>query len=306
LEGGTVTAANAVVGPWTTGARLGAGRTARVYAARHTWTGAEAAIKLYRGARTRSVEDGARFLQEARTLDALDHPFVPRLIDSGIGARWRLFIAMRRCQGRDLRTLLGEIARRGFTQRRRIQRSLLLPAFVRTCHAVQHAHDEGFVHGDIKPANVVVDGHVEGGLIDWGMSTEQGRGGRTSSRRGSVSGTPGYIAPERVREPGGPSDPAEDIYALGALLYELITLRPANPGETPEARLRAAFRRPSSPAPRESDDHLPGSLETLASRAMSLHRADRPESAGLLAAATEELLQDCVEWTHSGREVGHR
>ncbi len=284
-----MTAVDSTVGPWLTGARLGAGRTARVYAARHSWTGEEAAIKLYRGARTRSLHDGTRFLREGRILGALDHPFVPRLIESGTGSRWTLFVAMGRCRGRDLRTLLLETTRRGGGHTRRVQRALLLPAFVRTCSAVQHAHERGFVHGDIKPANIVLDGRGEGGLVDWGMASELGRPGSTRSGQAEVRGTPGYIAPERIHDPGRASSFLEDIYGLGALLYELLTLRPANPGETPEARLRAAFR-PRVGHLGMSEAPALAPLASLALRAMGHSPADRPSSARALGEAAAALL----------------
>jgi len=210
---------NRVLGPYQIEAELGGGSFGTVFRARDLTLDREVALKVLRPG---SPIPAAALLAEARAAAALNHPNVCAIhaVDSSLGAP---MIVMEYVAGRPLSGFLmkGPLARQ---QAAGLCRQVAL--------GMAAAHAQGVVHGDLKPANILVtpDGTVK--IVDFGMARRS-----TSSAQaekpvlwdpgpaGGISGTPAYMAPEQAR--GEPATPASDVFSLGVMLYELVTGRRA-------------------------------------------------------------------------------
>ncbi|MES2734711.1 MAG: bifunctional serine/threonine-protein kinase/formylglycine-generating enzyme family protein [Verrucomicrobiota bacterium] len=194
---------------------IGGGGMGEVYRAVLTARGKVVAMKVVSGRLTRDPEVTARFEAEVAALSQLSHHHVVRVLDHGETANGRHFLVMEYVDGCDLRRLLR-------AQRLDLERALDI--FLKVCAGVSHAHQRGLVHRDIKPANILIgaDGTVK--VADFGLAktlVENSTAyGFTQTR--DTFGTPYYVAPEVTRS-AGTADVRADIYALGVLLYELLT-----------------------------------------------------------------------------------
>jgi serine/threonine protein kinase len=194
---------------------IGGGGMGEVYRAIMVARGKEVALKVVAGRLTRDPETMARFEAEVAALSRLDHPNVVRVIDHGEMPNGRHFLVMEYVDGCDLRRLL---------RAQRLEPERAIDIFLKVCAGVQHAHERGLVHRDIKPANILVglDGTVK--VADFGLAKtlveESFAYGFTQTR--DTFGTPYYVAPE-VTQRAQAADERTDVYALGVLLYELLT-----------------------------------------------------------------------------------
>ncbi len=171
------------------------------------------------------------------------------------------------------------------------------PAFFRTvaqlgiqaAEALEHAHQSGVIHRDIKPGNLLVDGHGNLWVTDFGLAQFQGNARLTMT--GDVLGTLRYMSPEQAQVQSGPIDHRTDIYALGATLYELLTLEPAFPGaEREEVMRRMAFEEPVRP--RRRNPAIPVELETIVLKALAKEPSERYATAQELADDLRRFLED--------------
>ncbi len=195
------------------------------------------ALKIVKvGLDTRQVL--ARFRAEQQTLALMDHPGIARVLDAGVTRSGRPFFAMELVRG-------GTSINRWCDQRR-LSLPHRLELLIEVCHAVQHAHHKGVVHRDLKPSNILVT-EGEGGsqvkVIDFGIAraVEPGPGGLT--RTGQLVGTPQWMSPEQADPAGRGVDVRSDIWALGAVLYDLLTGRPPRVADALAALGPSALRR---------------------------------------------------------------
>ena len=152
-----------------------------------------------------SPQAAARMREEAKTIARLEHPGIVPIHDIGELTDGRVYYAMKLVRGKTLREFAaGERSRAG-----------LLRLFLRICDAVAFAHAAGIVHRDLKPDNIMVGGFGEVLVMDWGVAT-------AIHATGEIAGTKGFMAPEQLR--GEPADRGVDIFALGVLLGELVTV----------------------------------------------------------------------------------
>ncbi len=162
----------------------------------------------------------ARFEAERRALALMDHPNIARVLDAGTTSSGQLFFVMELVDGLPV-TEYCEKHRLGLRSR--------LEVFVPICQAIQHAHQKGIIHGDIKPCNVLVtiyDGVAVPKVIDFGIAKtmQDSLTNRTMHpQAGAVMGTLEYMSPEQASSFGEDIDTRSDVYSLGAVLYELIT-----------------------------------------------------------------------------------
>ena len=188
---------------------LGHGGMATVYLAHDEELGRPVAVKLLPDRLADDEDFRARFTREARLAGRLSHPNVVRVYDAG-DADGRPFIVMEYVPG-------GSLA-----EERRLSAERVVELGVQACAGLQHAHDAGLVHRDVKPANLLVrdDGVLK--IADFGIARAAESTRHTQA--GTLLGTAAYLAPEQIA--GADATPASDVYSLGAVLYELLTGRP--------------------------------------------------------------------------------
>jgi serine/threonine protein kinase/tetratricopeptide (TPR) repeat protein len=204
-----------VLGHWRLERVLGRGGMGTVYAAHRDDrdTLQRAAIKRLHRRWDGSLQ-AQRFLQERRILAALSHPNLPRLIDHGLDGEQRPWFALELVEGKSL-TAWADAHRLDLRER--------IALFRDVCAGVQHAHEHFVVHRDLKPANILVDDGGHPKVLDFGVAKRMDET-QDATRAGAFAGfTPEYAAPEQIS--GGAISAATDVYALGVILYQLLSGR---------------------------------------------------------------------------------
>lgn len=266
---------------------IGAGGMASVYRAVQTSLGREVALKVITAAVIDEEEFRERFENEARAVAQLDHPNILAIYDFGRSGG-TTYIAMPLIRGGTLkdRTDRGRLE---VAQSRRILSEL--------CDALQHAHQVGLVHRDVKPSNVLL--HPDGRtlLSDFGLARRDG-GPTALSAAGLPIGSPGYMAPEQAL--GRPIDARADIYSLGVLLFELLTGTLPFRGETALAVMVAAINDPV-PSASALNPLLPAEVDRFFARVLGKEPAARPPtSAAMLQDFTSSLRGSDPSFAASG------
>jgi CRP-like cAMP-binding protein len=241
---------------------LGEGMTGKVYEALHPGLHRSVAVKMLSHALVYSGPFRERFLEEARTVAGLTHPNIVQVFDTE-AAYGTYFIVMEKLAGKDLAGLL---AARGA-----LPPEEAMAILRQVGAALAFAHARGFVHRDVKPANVWVGDDGTAKLMDFGLSRPLPRDPEERSTRG-VEGTPQYLAPETAvgREPDGRAD----IYALGVMAFELVAGRLPFTAQTVQELLRAHVRTPP-PDVRELVPDLPEGLVAFIQGALAKKPAER-------------------------------
>jgi hypothetical protein len=238
----------------------------------------------------------ARLAREAWITARLEHPGIVAVYDAGVDGAGRFFYTMRLIRGRSLADAIRDAdGARG--------RLALLRHFVDACQAMAYAHRHGVVHRDLKPANVMVGEFAETQVVDWGLGrADDDAELAAASTSGAppapaaalpilvtaagLLGTPAYLAPERVV--GGGGDRAGDVWALGAILFEILTGRRLMADDDP-ARVLATLR--GEPAgPRAWPTDVPPELGAIADKALAWAPSERYADAGALAADVARYL----------------
>lgn len=259
---------SSMIGRYVILAELGRGGMATVYRARDPEFDRQVAIKVLPREFLHDPGFRARFQREAQTVAALEHSAIVPVYDSG-EEQGQPYIVMRFMPG-------GSLADR-------LERGLpsldeIVPLLYRIASALDSAHAEGIVHRDVKPANILFDRHSESYLSDFGIVklTET-----TASLTGSgMVGTPAYMAPE-MANPGGVSR-LVDIYALGIVLYQMLTGQPPFQADTPIGILMAHVSKPV-PNIREFRPDLPVGVQQTIAHALAKNPRERTQRASDMA-----------------------
>ncbi len=251
---------------------LGSGGMATTYLARDLVLDRPVAVKVLRLTDSQAT-DLARFEREARAAAAVSHPNVVQVFDAGQDGDLR-YIVMEWVDGGDLAHLIRERAPLPLEEAVRITADIL--------RGLAAIHQAGIVHRDVKPANVLIDRQGRAKLTDFGIA----RRSDDPTLTGPVEllGTAAYVAPERVR--GEPATPASDLYAVGVILYELLTGHGPFPGQTPEELLAQHLHAAPVP-PRRWRRDIPPALEQVVLRALAKDPGARYRSAEAMAAALQ-------------------
>lgn len=276
----------------------------------------EVALKLLkRGMDSRQIL--ARFDQERRMLAAMEHPCIATMLDAGMSPDGRPFFVMELLRGRPITAFCEE---HHLTLRERIT------LFREVCSGVQHAHQKGVIHRDLKPTNILVtevDGRPVPKIIDFGIAKALASGGieamTFATQANFVLGTPQYMSPEQIEDVGS-VDTRSDIYALGTVLYEMLTGSPPFAELTRQGQTRQEFWRivrdknpprpstsftttilaaPSCAQERRMDvSKLPADLDWIALRALEKEPQRRYQSATEFAADLQCFLDGAPVSAH--------
>ncbi|MET0789981.1 MAG: serine/threonine-protein kinase, partial [Polyangiaceae bacterium] len=289
---------------------LGRGAIGRVFVAEDLHLGREVAIKELldesqdSASGSRALQTISRFLREARVTGALEHPNIVPVYELGQRADGTLYYTMRIVPGRTLATAIGE-------SKNVQQRLSLVNHFSGLCQAIAYAHSRGIVHRDIKPDNVMIGEFGETVVLDWGMAklceNEQGEPedreslAPASERKptqapalgpelsnpgltveGSICGTPLYMSPEQAAGRSGEVDYRSDVWALGVVLYTILSGRAPFSGKS-LLELVAQVTAGTYIPLRTHDPHIPPELAAIVERALRTNPAERYASARGLA-----------------------
>jgi serine/threonine protein kinase/DNA-directed RNA polymerase subunit RPC12/RpoP len=277
----------------------------------------------------------ARFVEEAQITGQLEHPSIVPIHELGVDAENRLFFAMKMVRGRSLEQVLDEWRDSPRSAEKEYPLSRLLTVFVNVCHALAYAHSRGVVHRDLKPANIMLGDFGEVYVMDWGLAKVLGREPaaeqpapvieaaptpsfawaegdssaatpsiRTSRQEeddrtldGTVLGTPVYMPPEQAAGRVSAVDRRSDVYSLGAILYEMLTLQPPvdRSGGHLAVLLRVSRGEIASPAERAPEraraGRIPPELAAVAMKALSHEPAARYPSVVDLRRDVELFLE---------------
>ena len=211
-----------------------------------------------------------RFKREVEIGKALDHPGVMKVYDDP--DRSQLYMAMEWVDGRLLRQILSE--------RKKLPTERAIKIALGICDALGYIHSHGIVHRDLKPENIMVDADDHVKLIDFGIAGQAGARRLTFAKLSQVMGTPDYISPEQVK--GKRGDGRSDIYALGVMLYEMLTGKTPFQGPNPFAIMNDRLLNNPTP-PRELDPTISPELQEIIYRAIERDPKNRYASAHEMA-----------------------
>ncbi len=251
--------------------------------------------------RTRPGTNVERFVREACIQGQLEHPTVVPLYDMNVDAGETSF-TMKRVRGRTLKAILGALASGDEATAARFTLPKLLGDFASVCLGVAFAHDRGVIHRDLKPDNVMLGDYGEVYVLDWGVAKVadapplheepldvHALGHATVA--GSIIGTPGYMSPEQSTGDTDRVDSRTDVYALGTILFEILTLERLHRGKTLEALVESTLAGGDAEARlRASTREVAPELAAACLRAIAIDANERFASARELHESIEKFL----------------
>src|SRR6266571_5110337 len=254
--------------------RVAQGGMAEVYLGYDRRVRRRVAIKVLYG---RDESFVRRFEREALAVGTLSHDHILPLYDFGEQRPW-YYLVMPYVEGGNLRDYLH--------QRERLSLEEAGSFLHQIASALQHAHDHGVIHRDVKPSNILLrpDGHAY--LVDFGLAKARMEADALTHAGGMV-GTPEYMAPEQSN---GQNDYRSDIYALGIILYQMLTGRVPFTAESPVA-ISLKHIQSEPPAPRQFNDDIPPAIETVILTALAKEPDQRYQQATTLSTAYWQVLQ---------------
>ncbi len=263
---------------------LGKGAMGEVYLGRDPMLGREVALKVISAGSAFGDEAQARFEREARAAALLNHPHIVTVYEFGEDEGLH-YLAMEFVQGEELEALI---------QEGKTPKAELLEVLAQVCEGLAYAHEHGVIHRDIKPANILITRHgrrPHAKLMDFGVA-QMGPSGLTQT--GTWMGTVSYMAPEYLDT--GKSTPSSDIFALGVILYEILTGgRKPFFGDTTTSVLNRILLHPPEPLRPADLKDVSGRLLAVVERALSKRPEGRYPDAELLGTAIREAMNASLE-----------
>ncbi len=262
-----------------------------VYKARQVSLNRIVAVKMILRGNLASTEDVERFTLEAKAVAKLTHPQIVVVHDVGCHDD-QYFYSMEFVEGRSL----AEEIRRGQLDHHKAAKYV-----EQIARAIQFAHENGVVHRDVKPSNVLIDHNDRARITDFGLAKHVDRGDDLTLT-GQIMGTPAYMAPEQITNRRGEISPSCDIYSMGALLYELLTGRPPFIGRDQFSTLLQVLECEPQP-PRKLNPKVPRDLEKICLKCLEKDQQHRYTSAADLADDLVRFLSGDVVSAASPRLV---
>ena len=229
--------------------QLAEGGFGRIFLAEDLVLGRHVAVKSLKDEHLKRPESLTRFVAEARLNARLDHPSIVQPLSLDSDSLDGLHLAMQLVDGITLKAFLKN-CREEISQKKRHVREyehdlrIRLESFLKACDAVEYSHSRGIIHCDLKPENIMLGQHGAVFVMDWGIACSSG-----TDRKGRLNGTPAYMAPESFS--GAAVSPQTDVFALGMILNEVVTLRPPVSGSDSSevvSKIRKGAFEPSSAA----------------------------------------------------------
>jgi len=250
---------------------LGMGGMGAVYLVHDKGLDRDVALKLIRSDIAEDKDALERFKREIQLSSRVTHPNVLRVFDLGESDGIQ-FLTMQFVDGRDLSTIL--------KKQGKLPTDRLLRVFRQTAEGLKAAHDQGVIHRDLKPQNIMLDGSDRVYVTDFGMAKSSEQSGMTQT--GAVIGTPFYMSPEQVK--GESVGPQSDIFSLGVILYQMATGTVPFGGATPFEVMITRIQRPPKPV-RELNPELPVYLQKIIERCLTVDPKLRYQN-------VQEILED--------------
>ncbi|MCE7946943.1 MAG: hypothetical protein DYG88_05890 [Chloroflexi bacterium CFX4] len=261
-------------------ALLGEGGMAAVFRAQQLSVKRDVAIKVIKTGLLNMGEFVRRFEREAETVAALDHIHILKVFDYGQQGDM-VYLVMQLLSGGSLADLIARSGGLSVTQAAKLLDQMAA--------ALDYAHGQSIVHRDMKPHNVLLDQQGNAFLTDFGIAKLRNTSGTALTQSGGTLGTPAYMSPEQWR--GEAVDARADIYALGIILFEMLTGRVPFEGDTAFGLMHKHVYEPIPPV-RDIKPDLPLSVERVINKALAKDKEQRFESAGALAAAFRQAISD--------------
>ena len=272
------------------GDAVGSGAMKEIFSTKDRKTGRLVAMAILKNSEDkRAVES---FLREARINARLQHPHIVPVYDIGVNEEGCPYFTMKLVPGLSLKEIIDGLKAGEPEVADKYSLPVLIDIFLRVCEAVAYAHSEGICHLDLKPDNIRVSSFGEVRVCDWGLANFIGDDSRLEEEDsflhyksryrtldGQIKGTPGYMAPEQAVGKREPKDQRTDVFALGCILYILLTRCEAIEGESLEEILENTCSESiTPPTQRSPGEYIPESLEAVCMKSLKLDPGERYSS----------------------------
>jgi hypothetical protein len=255
---------------------VGSGGMGKVYRACHRDSGRTLAVKMLKKSLRRDTMAVERLIDEARVIGRFRHPGIVTIEGLGSTPGGGIFLVLEWIDGSDLSRFMlpGPVP---------VQQAVHWT--IQAAEAVEHAHQQGIVHCDLKPANLLLRSNLDIVVSDFGLARAASIG---SANLAPLEGTASFMAPEQIDGSFGPITPRTDVYGLGAVLYTLLTGQPPYCGKTAIDIIAQALSASSPPRPDELRSEIPTKLIEICTRCLARQPSDRIASAEEVANAIRE------------------
>ena len=276
---------------------VGAGGQARLYRGFDMHLHRQVAVKSLREEQGKDPELRGKFVSEAMITAQLDHPAIVPVHSIHRDKDGNLHLAMKLINGRPFQSYLSDLVRHyereGFSASEE-QRSLnyRLEVFLSICDALEYAHNRNIMHCDLKPENIMIGEYHEAYLMDWGLArciNDPNFDPKAWASPSVITGTPRFLSPEAVR--GEHCDQRADIYALGLILYEVVTLQSGYPGNDHRETINRIRRGEMRPVTHRFGYPIPADLRKIILKAAAWDREKRYQTVGDFSADVRKFIR---------------
>jgi serine/threonine-protein kinase len=278
-------------------ATLGVGGNGTVHACFDPHLGREVALKVLHPKMREDMKAQRRFIREAHIMALIEHPNVLPLHEMGKREDGTVYFTMKRIRGGSLHDIINGLKVGDPAYREKYPLRRMIDIFAHICNAVAFAHSRHIIHRDLKPENIFIGSFGEVQVCDWGLARVLGDVEQEEPQSGStVMDTPHYMAPEQIAGRISDLDERTDVYALGVILYQILTFQHPYAADTSEGLMEAILKHEETPPCKQApQNNIPVELEAICGEAMHKEQIDRYQS-------VNDLIADIANW-QDGRPV---